>query len=60
MDLNAREIGVLVPLALGCVVLGVYPTPVIEAIEPVNEAVMALYPAADPGAGAGALAEVTP
>lgn len=33
-DLSRREIGVLVPLALGCIILGVLPTPVIRTIEP--------------------------
>jgi len=32
-DLNLREIGILTPLAILCVALGVYPTPVIRAIE---------------------------
>lgn len=32
-DLSWREIGVLTPLAIGCVVLGVYPTPMIRSIE---------------------------
>ncbi len=32
-DLNAREIGVLTPLAILCVVLGVYPTPVLKSLE---------------------------
>jgi len=32
-DLTAREIGVLVPLALGCLILGVYPTPMIRTLE---------------------------
>ncbi len=37
-DLNAREIVCLLPLAVGCLVLGLYPTPVLRAIEPsVNE-----------------------
>jgi NADH-quinone oxidoreductase subunit M len=36
-DLNAREIGILVPLAMGCIVLGVYPSPFLRAIqEPVS------------------------
>jgi NADH-quinone oxidoreductase subunit M len=43
VDLSVREIGVLTPLAVACVVLGVYPTPVIESIEPVNERVLAVY-----------------
>jgi hypothetical protein len=39
-DLSAREIGVLVPLAVLCVVLGVYPRPVMKALEgPVSETV---------------------
>jgi NADH-quinone oxidoreductase subunit M len=33
-DLTRREIGVLAPIALGCVLLGIFPTPVIETIEP--------------------------
>ncbi|MEQ9616782.1 MAG: NADH-quinone oxidoreductase subunit M [Phycisphaerales bacterium] len=37
-DLTPREIGVLAPLAILCVVLGVYPEPVMESIEaPLNE-----------------------
>jgi len=32
-DLSPREIGVLVPLALGCVILGVWPEPVMESLE---------------------------
>jgi NADH-quinone oxidoreductase subunit M len=36
-DLSRREIGLLVPLAAGCLWLGVYPQPVIDALEaPVN------------------------
>jgi len=32
-DLNLREITVLTPLAVACLVLGVYPTPVIRSLE---------------------------
>lgn len=32
-DLNAREIGILIPLAIGCIVLGVYPKPFLDAIQ---------------------------
>jgi NADH-quinone oxidoreductase subunit M len=32
-DLSFREIAVLTPLAIGCVVLGVYPTPMIRTLE---------------------------
>jgi len=33
-DLSTREIGVLVPLAVLCVALGVYPKPLLEALKP--------------------------
>lgn len=33
-DLTAREIAVLLPLAIACIVLGVYPTPVLKSLEP--------------------------
>jgi NADH-quinone oxidoreductase subunit M len=37
-DLNGREIGILVPLAIGCIVLGVYPKPFLDAIqEPISQ-----------------------
>jgi NADH-quinone oxidoreductase subunit M len=40
VDLNAREIGTLVPLAVLCVVMGVYPKPFLSALEgPVNQTV---------------------
>lgn len=43
-DLSVREIGVLVPLAIGCVVLGVYPTPVIRSLEsPINVTLQPAY-----------------
>lgn len=39
-DLSAREIGVLLPLAAGCLVFGLYPAPLMHAIEaPVNNTV---------------------
>ena len=39
-DLSPREIGVLVPLAIGCLALGLYPTPVLRALEkPVQQVV---------------------
>ncbi|TVS03382.1 MAG: NADH-quinone oxidoreductase subunit M [Phycisphaerales bacterium] len=39
-DLNAREIAVLTPLAVLCLVLGLFPTPVLKGIEaPVNDTV---------------------
>jgi NADH-quinone oxidoreductase subunit M len=33
IDLSFREIAILTPLAIGCVVLGVYPTPLIHTLE---------------------------
>ncbi|MCA9292898.1 MAG: NADH-quinone oxidoreductase subunit M [Phycisphaerales bacterium] len=42
-DLTGREIGVLVPLAIGCVVLGVYPTPVLKAFEAPIQHTLAAY-----------------
>ncbi len=33
-DLTAREIGVLIPLAALCLVLGIYPKPITQALEP--------------------------
>lgn len=42
-DLNAREISLLTVLAVGCLALGVYPTPVIEAIEPSVERTLEPY-----------------
>jgi NADH-quinone oxidoreductase subunit M len=39
-DLTAREVGVLVPLAVLCLVLGLHPKPVLKALEkPVNQVV---------------------
>ena len=33
-DLNLREIFTLAPLAVGCLLLGLYPTPLLETLEP--------------------------
>lgn len=39
-DLSPREIGVLLPLAAGCLIFGLYPAPLMKAIEaPVNDTV---------------------
>lgn len=39
-DLSHREIGVLLPLAAGCLIFGLYPAPLMKAIEaPVNDTV---------------------
>jgi NADH-quinone oxidoreductase subunit M len=65
VDLNAREIGVLTPLAILCVFLGLYPTPVLRALEgPTNELAALVQTAresrmarlAEPDPGAAALA----
>lgn len=50
-DLTPREIGILIPLAVGCIVLGVYPNPVIRTLEPVNDKVLAMYPGMGGGDG---------
>jgi len=43
-DLSTREIGILVPLALVCLVIGFYPKPMLEAISPSVEKTLAPYP----------------
>ncbi|MCA9309655.1 MAG: NADH-quinone oxidoreductase subunit M [Phycisphaerales bacterium] len=48
-DLSRREIGVLVPLALGCLVLGVYPRPILSTIEEPVARVMAQLQIDTPG-----------
>ena len=45
-DLNAREIGTLVPLAALCLALGVYPKPLIQALNGPVDAVVAKVQAA--------------
>lgn len=58
-DLNAREIGVLAPIALVCVLIGVQPWPLLDAIEPAAKRTIALMPQAvrdhqaETGAGTG-------
>ena len=43
-DLCFREIAILTPIAIGCVVLGVYPTPVIRTLEaPINNTLRPAY-----------------
>jgi len=43
-DLCFREIAVLTPIAIACVVLGVYPTPVIRSLEaPINNTLRPAY-----------------
>ncbi|MBX3364091.1 MAG: NADH-quinone oxidoreductase subunit M [Phycisphaeraceae bacterium] len=52
-DLSAREIGVLAPLAVLCLVLGLYPTPVLKALEaPVNDTVSWVHEQAPKARGA--------
>ena len=43
-DLTAREIGVLAPIAVLCVVIGFYPRPLTSALEPAIEATLSPYP----------------
>ena len=51
-DLNARELAALVPVAVLCVVLGVYPQPFLEIARPDIETVATLADLAQPRAGA--------
>jgi NADH-quinone oxidoreductase subunit M len=44
-DLNLREISAVAPIALACLVFGFVPWPILHAVEPVAEAVLAPYPA---------------
>jgi NADH-quinone oxidoreductase subunit M len=43
-DLSLREIGVLTPIAILCVVLGLYPKPLTDAMENSIEATLSQYP----------------
>ena len=43
-DLNAREVGILVPLAVLCLAIGFYPRPMLDAIAPSVDKVLAAYP----------------
>ena len=43
-DLSAREIGILIPLAVVCLAIGLYPKPMLEAIAPSVEKTLAAYP----------------
>lgn len=45
VDLSRREVAVLVPLALGCLVLGVFPTPVLRTLEAPIEQTLAVVQA---------------
>jgi NADH-quinone oxidoreductase subunit M len=44
-DLSAREIGILVPLAVVCLAIGFYPKPMLESISPSVGVVLKKYPA---------------
>jgi NADH-quinone oxidoreductase subunit M len=60
-DLNAREIGVLVPLAALCIFLGVYPAPVLNAIQPpISRTIAAVYGARSTTAAAPPAPSVQP
>ncbi|MAE61479.1 MAG: hypothetical protein CMJ49_09010, partial [Planctomycetaceae bacterium] len=38
--LNGREIATLLPIAVVCLVLGLYPTPMLESLEPSVDALL--------------------
>ena len=44
-DLSPREIGILIPLAVVCLAIGLYPKPMLDAITPSVEKTLAPYPA---------------
>ena len=47
-DLTGREIGVLVPIGVLCVLLGLYPTPLIRSVQtPINQTVKRVHSAVD-------------
>jgi NADH-quinone oxidoreductase subunit M len=45
-DLNLREILTLAPIAIICFFIGIYPTPVLKALEPASEHMLTGYPEA--------------
>lgn len=48
-DLSRREIGILIPLAIGCIALGVWPQPLLDALhDPVTETAQAVVGAGHP------------
>jgi len=63
-DLNAREIGTLMPLAVLCLALGVYPKPLLDVLEaPVQQVVASVQQAREsgyPGAPAARTADAAP
>jgi NADH-quinone oxidoreductase subunit M len=60
-DLNIREIGVLVPLAVMCLVMGIYPKPFLKALEgPVNSTVKVVNAATSQGIKLGSSTSLTP
>ncbi|HED53027.1 MAG TPA: NADH-quinone oxidoreductase subunit M, partial [Phycisphaerales bacterium] len=50
-DLNRREIGILLPLAAGCLIFGLYPKPLLKAIEEPVDSMVAHYEALNPSPG---------
>jgi NADH-quinone oxidoreductase subunit M len=51
VDLSGREISILVPLAIACVVIGVYPKPLLQTFESAAKAHVLLKPASNTLAG---------
>lgn len=50
-DMNIRELAAIVPIAALCVVIGVYPQPVLRVMEPELQAIASMYPAEGVGPG---------
>ena len=42
-DVNGREILAMLPLAVGCIVIGIWPSPILRAVEPAAKNVVAPY-----------------
>jgi NADH-quinone oxidoreductase subunit M len=60
-DLSRREIGILIPLAIGCIALGVWPQPLLDALhDPVTETAQAVVGAGHPMRHVAALGSPAP
>ena len=42
-DVNGREILAMLPLAVGCIVIGIWPSPILRAVEPAAANIVAPY-----------------
>jgi NADH-quinone oxidoreductase subunit M len=42
-DVNGREVLAMLPLAVGCIVIGIWPSPILRAVEPAAANIVAPY-----------------